>query len=199
MVSDRKMRYNAAVIRLQNKKEKEIRMSGSGFLERYEVILQLVEECKFGKMSEDLGKMLEKELGYTQRYIDNAFSFVTGLSLTKYLQLRKLSAIFEYKEENGCSWDEAGAAFGYADNSFRRTFKNMYGCTPKDVLMGKKSVSLMPILSLETVLKCEYEKEELQMNISQSDWSSLGRIQMNIRCMISVLNRLNSQRKLQKN
>lgn len=174
-------------------------MSGSGFLERYEVILQLVEECKFGKMSEDLGKMLEKELGYTQRYIDNAFSFVTGLSLTKYLQLRKLSAIFEYKEENGCSWDEAGAAFGYADNSFRRTFKNMYGCTPKDVLMGKKSVSLMPILSLETVLKCEYEKEELQMNISQSDWSSLGRIQMNIRCMISVLNRLNSQRKLQKN
>ena len=176
MVSDRKMRYNAAVIRLQNQKEKEISMTGSGFLERYEVILQLVEECKFGKMSEDLGKMLEKELGYTQRYIDNAFSFVTGLSLTKYLQLRKLNAIFEYKKENGCSWDEAGAVFGYADNSFRRTFKNMYGCTPKDVLMGKKSVSLMPILSLEIVLKGEYEKEELQMNLSQSDWSSLGRI-----------------------
>lgn len=86
-------------------------------------------------ISENIGRKISvsevaKTVGLSKNYLTNIFSTSEGITLTEYINRRKLSYMVELIRRYGYTLAEAGEHVGYTDvNYISRMFKRYYGMT----------------------------------------------------------------------
>ncbi len=76
---------------------------------------------------------LSKNLGYSEFYTTRKFKDLSGVSFREYLHLRKLAfALIEVRDTNK-KFIDIGIDYGFSSHeAFTRSFKKVYGLTPKE-------------------------------------------------------------------
>ena len=87
-------------------------------------------------------EMLAQEVGCSTFYLSRLFAEETGVSLPKYLRLKRVEKAAELIAEEGMSVTEAAMAVGYSSlSAFHKAFVDHHGVAPSQFGMKKKSDS----------------------------------------------------------
>lgn len=84
------------------------------FESKFDSIMDYIEEHIEQKPNETV-RIIAKEFGMTTRTLSEGFQFVTDISLSGYIRLRRVIRALKYKLAEGCALDAAAAHFGFPD------------------------------------------------------------------------------------
>ncbi|MDO4518308.1 MAG: hypothetical protein Q4B78_03765, partial [Bacillota bacterium] len=132
------------------------------FDEKFNTIISTVEECLREPDSNiGLGEIAEiikeKVMASSGRSVSEAFSFITNITLGKYVTLRKIAIIIEELRENEISEkrkhpDEIIAKYYSERSAFERACSKNYGVRMAALVRGEGMIPLMEPMTLEDVL-----------------------------------------------
>lgn len=123
--------------------------------EKYDKIIDIIEENIYLK-TEEITMEINQRLGISPRALSEGFQFVSDLSLSQYLRLRRVVRALQYWKEEGCALEAAALQMGYPDQpTLSKACKDVLCCTPKQVT--QELLAEYPPLTFEQILKGEYE------------------------------------------
>lgn len=141
--------------------------------QRYDEIIQLIEERIQDRGYEKERKIAEwllKEIGYEQRSIDNAFTFLMGKTLVQYIRERKMMRAYKYLlDRKDFDLENPIEISGYAEEaSFCNAFKARFGITAKEAHTQKNHDLLKPPMTWAQLAK-EVRSVETAKNVDASN------------------------------
>lgn len=120
------------------------------FESKFDSIMDYIEEHIEQKPNETV-RIIAKEFGMTTRTLSEGFQFVTDISLSSYIRLRRVIRALKYKLTEDCALDVAAAYFGFPDQpTLSKACKELLGISPSEVTM--KTLVDYPPLHLEDVI-----------------------------------------------
>lgn len=119
------------------------------FADRYNSIIEIVEN-NISEENETIEEALSRSFGENIRLIADAFKFISGKTLSKYLRERKLIHALKAKHEFGLSLEDVAEQYGFSDAaSFSKSAKTCFGKAPTQ--MTKKEIECyLPLIQITT-------------------------------------------------
>jgi len=123
------------------------------FKEKYNKMIEII-ESNISEGNEYIENELSRHFGENLRLIADAFKFITGNTLSKYIRERKLINVIKEKKAFDISFEEAIERFGITDAaSFSKSAKTMFGKAP--TLMTDAEIEARVPLTLDVILRDE--------------------------------------------
>lgn len=117
--------------------------------EKFDMLVGMIEN-NISSDNEKIETELSRCFGENIRLLADAFKFISGMTLSKYIRERKIINVLNAKREFGISFDEAAEQYGFADAaSFSKSAKTCFGKAPSQ--MTDEEIARSP-LSLEQIL-----------------------------------------------
>lgn len=113
-----------------------------------QLILDEIDHCIKQKKDESVTlSYLSKRLGYSEYYISRKFSEITGMSFRKFLRCRTLVFALNDVRDTEKGILEIALEYGFSSNeAFSRSFKELYGVSPKEYRKAPVPVSLHTVI-----------------------------------------------------
>lgn len=136
------------------------------FKEKYNKMIEII-ESNITSNNEDIENELSRQFGENLRLLADAFKFISGTTLSKYIRERKLVNVIKTKKRLNISFDEAAEMFGISDAAtFSKSAKVLFGKAPS--LMTDKELSTFVPLTLDVILQDKStEKAQADNNLTQ--------------------------------
>ena len=95
---------------------------------------------------------LSKILAVSEQSMQRIFIFITNMSLSEYIRKRRLSKAYEELKSSNIKIIDLAIKYQYeSENSFSRSFKNMFHMTPSECRKSNVEFVQFPIYQLKIV------------------------------------------------
>ena len=113
-------------------------------------------------------KQLSKLIGMNDFILQRIFVFITDITLSEYIKKRRLSKAYEELKNTKNKIIDIAIKYQYQSaTSFTRSFKNLFGITPKECRESYNNYKLFPVLDFKNILSSSHEFDYKVENISK--------------------------------
>lgn len=109
---------------------------------KFDTVMDYI-DANITEETDNIKKGIYNEIGYNSNTFGNCFSILTNKTLFHYINERRaFLAAQELIIDKDKTIGDIAMEFGYSEqSSFSRDIKRYFGCTPKDIQKGKKTIS----------------------------------------------------------
>lgn len=131
--------------------------------EKFEELIKYIENHLTEKIDY---RELSKILAVSEQSMQRIFIFITNMSLSEYIRKRRLSKAYEELKSSDIKIIDLAIKYQYeSENSFSRSFKNMFHMTPSECRKSNVEFIQFPVYQLNQIdkpFKYTYKIEEIE-------------------------------------
>lgn len=123
------------------------------FKDRFNNMIEFIEHNVKASKSDIMYLVAEQYAFGSPAYLNNAFDYITGMKLSEYVLRRKLINAVKYKNDIGCTIEEAALEFNFsAASNYMTKFKERFNTTVDKMTKEEFELEITP-LRIETILE----------------------------------------------